>query len=232
MNKITITYTHDYENDTVVTYWANNKESHMTASYTSEDPDYGTDSLEFNASPAEPLAKMARNWLEEFTEYLNSTNDGINRPGNASKELEMVYGDYSNSTLYAIENALRTIVGVKPETPRFRGKYMTIADASKMVASELVKDRNRTFAFCEAMENDEEEPDHGGWHGIKRIDGFFDNDPEEFIVAVGYYGGGSFSIGYVDVDGMFDEYVKAVRRAICNATGFDADNMIYIEEDE
>ena len=232
MNKITITYTHDYENDTVVTYWANNEESYMTASYTSEDPDYGTDSLEYYASPAEPLAKMALVWLKEFTEYLDSTNDGINRPGNASKELEMAYGDYSNSTLCAIENALRAIVGQKPETPRFRGKYMTIADASKMVASELVKDRNRTFAFCEAMEDDGEEPDHGGWHGIKRIDGFFDNDPEEFIVAVGYYGGGSFSIGYVDVDGMFDEYVKAVRRAICNATGFDADNMIYIEEDE
>lgn len=232
MNKITITYTHDYENDTVVTYWSNNKESHMTASYTSEDPDCGTDSLEYNASPAEPLAEMARDWLEEFTEYLDSTNDGINRPGNASKELEMVYGDYSNSTLYAIENALRTIVGLKPETPRFRGKYMTIADASKMVASELVKDRHKAFAFCEAMENDGEEPDHGGWHGIKRIDGFFDNDPEEFIVAVGYYGGGNLSIGYVDVDGMFEEYVKAVRRAICDATGFDADNMIYIEEDE
>lgn len=230
MNKITITYTHDHENDTVITYWNDGTASHLVASYTSEDPDYGMDTLEYQYVGT--LTEMADSYLEMLSGYLDSTNNGLNRSGDTSDLLELLFGDYSNSTLCAIENALRAIVGQKPETQRFRGKYMTIADASKMVASELVKDRNRTFAFCEAMEDDGEEPDHGGWHGIKRIDGFFDNDPEEFIVAVGYYGGGSFSIGYVDVDGMFDEYVKEVCRAICNATGFDADNMIYIEEDE
>lgn len=240
MNKITITYTHDYENDTVIAYWVDDGGSHMTASFTSEDPNYGTDTLEYNAKPVEPIAKMAQDWLEEFTEYLDSTNDGINRPGEASDELEKVYGEYSNSTLYAIENALRSVTNPAFQHERKKpiGKYyMTIAEAAKMVASALTKDRDMKFAFCESdREEAEGDPadheDNGGWHGIKRIDGFFDNEPEEFIVAVGHYGGGNVGFGYADGYGYADDYVRAVRRAICDATGWDSDNQIYIEEDK
>lgn len=111
MNKtaIEITASFDYENDTVVRYWEDDEGSHMTASFTSEDPDYGTDTLEYNAYEAEPLITMAKSWLEELAEYLNKTHDGRFRPGDAPDELELVFGDYSNSTLFAIESILLNI---------------------------------------------------------------------------------------------------------------------------
>ena len=111
MNTITIYYSHDYADDTKIVYSFDEHGSHLEMSYTSEDPDYGTDTLEYNAEPAESLHDIATDYLEELTEYLDKTADGIRRPGEASRELELVFGDYSNSTLYAVENALRTITG-------------------------------------------------------------------------------------------------------------------------
>lgn len=111
MNRIVINFSHDRENDTRIQYSFDENGSHLEASFTSEDPDYGTDNLEFNSEPVESLNTMAKDWLEEISEYLDKTGDGIRRPGEASKELEMCYGEYSNSTLFAVEEALRMIVG-------------------------------------------------------------------------------------------------------------------------
>lgn len=239
MNKITINYSFDHENDTIITYWEDGNASHMTASFTSEDLDYGTDSLEYNSSPVEQFSVMAQDWLNEIMEYLDSTNDGINRPGDASDGLEILYGEFSNSTLYAWEGALMTVTDpTSTHKRKLPAKYyMTIEDAAKMVASAFIKDRDKRFAFCEsdaeeAKGDPADHKDNGGWHGIRRVDGFFDNEPDEFIVAVGHFGGGNVGFGYVDLDGCFSDYVRAVRHAICDATGWDADNLIYIEEDK
>ena len=116
--------------------------------------------------------------------------------------------------------------------------YMRIDEASKIIAERMIEDRNVVFDFCEsdsleAKGNPEDHEDKGGWHGIKRIPGFFDNEPSEFIVAVGHYGGGNVGFGYsYDEVEYVDDAVRAVRHAICEATGWDADNMIYIEEME
>lgn len=116
--------------------------------------------------------------------------------------------------------------------------YMRINDASKMIAKRMIDDRNVVFAFCEsdseeAKGDPEKHRDEGGWHGIKRIPGFFDNEPDEFIVAVGHYGGGDVGFGYdYGYPGDYTYAEVAVRKAICDATGWDADNMIYIEEEE
>ena len=233
MNRIEINYSHDHENDTKIIYSFDEKGSHLVATFTSEDPDYGTDALELNAEPAESLDEMANCWLEEISEYLDKTDDGIHRPGEAGQELEMCYGEYSNTTLFAVENALRVIVGKHADRTKH---YMTIEEASRMVAKALLNDRTKTFAFCESdSEEAKGDPyahrDEGGWHGIKRVDGFFDNDKEEFIVAVGHYGGGHCGFGYLDYDFDFEDCVRAVRKAICEGTEWDADNYIYIEED-
>ena len=121
-----------------------------------------------------------------------------------------------------------------------RGKwYMTVGDASRMVAKALIEDRTKVFSFSpsdalEAKENPKDHGDDGPWYGIKRIDGFFDNDPDEFIVAVGYYGGGECGFAH-EYDGDspdVDDCSIAVRRAINEATGLNEDNYIYIEEEE
>ena len=146
-----------------------------------------------------------------------------------------MFGDYSNSTLYAIEKALAEISdGYRPSK-----WYATIRDASFLMAKRFLEKCDVTFAFCEsdrmeASGDPEKHVDAGGWHGVKRIPGFFDNEPNEFIVAVGHYGGGNVGFGYADYSATdeLSEIARAIRKAICEGTGWDADNCIYIEEDE
>lgn len=118
--------------------------------------------------------------------------------------------------------------------------YMTIEEAAGMVARELLADRTKTFAFCEsdaeeAKGNPYRHVDNGGWYGIKRIDGFFDNEPSELIVAVGHYGGGHCAFGYVDIDcedATKDEIKLEVMKAIATAIDLSPSDYIFIEEDE
>ena len=243
MNKITITYAFECEDDTIVTYWVDKDGSHMEAKYINEDyieqdPNYVTETLEYNSSEAEPLAVMAKEWLGEVTEYLDCTDNGNVRPGLADEELEMVFGDYNNSTLFAVERALQTIVNPSATVDdRPHGWYMRIKEAAQMVACKLSYHPELKFAFCEsdsieALEDPANHVDNGGWHGIKRIEGFFDNEPDEFIVAVGHFGGGNVGFGYADSECEPEDKVNAVCKAICEGTGWADDQYIYIEEDE
>lgn len=118
MNSIKMIFSHDYKNDTEIFYSVNAdmNTSHLEAVFTSEDPDFGEESLEFNASPIESFRDMVHEWHIEISEYLDDTCDGLKRPGHADEKLHFVYGDYSNSTLYAVENALLIIDGeAKPD---------------------------------------------------------------------------------------------------------------------
>lgn len=118
--------------------------------------------------------------------------------------------------------------------------YMTIEEAAGMVARELITDRTKTFAFCEsdaeeAKGNPYKHYDNGGWHGIKRIDGFFDNELSELIVAVGHYGGGHCTFAYVDIDcedPTNDEIKLEVMKAIASSIDLSPSDYIFIEQDE
>lgn len=119
--------------------------------------------------------------------------------------------------------------------------YMTVMDASYMMATKMLKDRSAAFAFCvvSAEEAKGNPADHdemtGGWHGVKRIDGFFDNEPEEFIVAVGHYGGGGVAFAYADCEcGECADRATCTQelaKAIGNATGEGVNCWLYVEED-
>lgn len=232
MEKITKYFKYCYENDTTVEYVCTGLYSMLNCSFTSEDPDYGTDTLHFTAEPSEDMEKMAYDMLREVREYLD-WKDGV--IDGASTEIERTYGDYSMSTLIAVEYALNAIA--KDYNPQ--KWYATINNASIIMANRFLESANVRFAFTEsdreeAKQNPEKHEDQGGWHGVKRIPGFFDNEPNEFIVAVGHYGGGNVGFGYADY-GATDEKMecaRAIRKAICEATGWDADNMIYVEEEE
>ena len=107
--KITIKYSHDHTNDTKIVYFKTKYGSHMECSFTSEDPDYGTETIEYNSEPIISFYAMAKDQLREIEEYLDATENGIKRDGNAPNS--EVYDDYINTTLYAVENALRSVVG-------------------------------------------------------------------------------------------------------------------------
>lgn len=230
MEKITKYFSCDYHNDTTIEYTKTGLYSGLTCSFTSEDPAYGTDTLHYNSEPAESIEVLSYEMLQEITQYLDCRDSGDEPP----RELELVYGEYSNSTLIAIEKALQEIVGDFHPTKW----YMTILNASKMIAKALHEDRTKVFAFSESCEEEakgdpENHKDTGGWFGIKRIDGFFDNEPEEFIIAVGHYGGGGVAFGYADF-GMQDEEELAniVCDAISTGMGLDPTEYLYVEEEK
>lgn len=231
MEKITKYFKHDYENDTTIEYVNTGLYSMLNCSYTSEDPDYGTDTIHFTATPAENMEQMAYNMLYEIKDFLDYRDGSVEAP---RCDVQNDYGEYSNSTLIAIESALYQVTKDYEPTKR----YATIRDASEWIAKELIADRRKEFAFCEsdyeeAKGNPLKHNDEGGWHGIKRIDGFFDNEPNEFIIAVGHYGGGNVAFGYNDFGSKNDvnEYARTIRGTICQATGWDTYQMIYIEEE-
>lgn len=232
MNKITKFFKYCYENDTTIEYVNTGMYSMLNCSFTSEDPDYGTDTIHFGAGSktVRSMEQIAFDMLREVKDFIDYRDGEVEYP----PVCEIDYDNYSNSTLIAIEYALFEL------TKNYFPKkwYATIADASERIAKELLIDRKKTFAICEsdrieASEDPEKHQDNGGWLGIKRIDGMFDNEPSDFIVAVGYYGGGCLELAYVDCEEADDcNCETALRRAICKATGFDSDNYIYIEEDE
>lgn len=233
MEKITKYFKHDYENDTTIEYVNTGLYSMLNCSFTSEDPDYGTDTLHLTSSKPVPIEQIAYEMKNRLSKYLDKMDHGCySDVDNCDRHM---FGDYSNSTLYAIEKALHEIAeGYRPNK-----WYATIADASFMMAKRFLENSDVTFAFCEsdreeAKGNPARHENNGGWHGVKRIPGFFDNEPNEFIVAVGHYGGGNVGFGYADYEATdeLSEISRAIRKAICEATGWDAENYIYIEEDE
>ena len=234
MEKITKHFKYSYDNDTTIEYVNPGLYSMLNCSFTSEDPDYGTDTIHYGvgSKSVRTMEQMAFDMLREVKDFLDYRDGEIERP----LVCNIDYDDYSASTLIAIEYALTEIS--KNYSPK--KWYATIADASERIAKELLKDRTKVFSFCEsdrleASTDPEKHQDGGGWYGIKRIDGFFDNEKSEFIIAVGHYGGGGVAFGYVDADEDDDSTCEyQVRRAILNAMGFgfDSFNYIYIEEEE
>lgn len=236
MEKITNTFTHEYENDTTIEYFNTGLYAGLICSFTSEDPDYGTDTLHYNSEPATTMEALAYEMLEEIRDYLDTTDDGMRR-GGASSKLNLVYGKYSSSTLCAIEKALAEIS--KDYTPPKQTKwFMTIEKASKMIAEKMLSHECDNFCFCTSCEEEKENCDPSSfkgecWYGIKRIPGFFDNSPSEFIVACGYYGGGNCSFAYVwaeDTDTILP--AETISKAICESTGGKPNDIIFIEEDK
>ena len=233
MEKITKYFRHDYENDTTIEYVSTGLYSMLNCSYTSEDPDYGTDTLHWTSSKHVPMAQIAYEMKCRLSKYLDKMDHGYYHDVDDGDR--HMFGDYSNSTLYAIENALAEISdGYRPSK-----WYATICDASSMMAKRFLEKSDATFAFCESdsLEAQGDPLDHkdaGGWHGVKRIPGFFDNEPNEFIVAVGHYGGGNVGFGYADYSATdeLSEIAYAIRKAICEGTGWDAYNYIYVEEED
>ena len=249
MNRIVMYYSHNMENDTRLVYSFDETQSHLDMSYTDEDPDYGTDHLEWNAEPVESLHEMATSYLEELTEYLDDTHDGIRRPGEASRELEMVFGEFSNSTLYAIENALRTIVGEQSEVLSADGnllQVMTVREAAKIIKDTFAKKTNVHFDI--GVDNDgnasrkklQDYAQHAyrvTWFGCKLIrndNNLFDDYGygTDYLFVVGHYGGGNLATAYYTSDeyeSIAEQSEDRLVEAMCESMDITPSTNIVLE---
>lgn len=231
MFKTTKYFKYCYENDTTVEYVATGLYTMLNCSFTSEDEDYGTDTIHFRMKGDVSMERISFEMLREIKDFLDYREGSIEA---SRADVQNDYDQYSNSTLIAFEYALSDIT--KDYNP---GKwYATISDAGRMISKALLEDRTKVFSFCESNREEAngdpaKHEDNGNWYGVRRIPGFFDNDPGEFIVAVGYYGGGKVAFAYADWDEADDSTCEsALVGAICKATGLCMDDMIYIEEEE
>lgn len=107
MEKITKYFKYSYENDTTVEYVNTGLYSMLNCSFTSEDPDYGTDTIHYTATPVESMEKMAYDMLQEVTDFLDYRDGSVEAP---RCDVQNDYGEYSNSTLIAIEYALNEMI--------------------------------------------------------------------------------------------------------------------------
>ena len=234
MEKITKYFTHDYEKDTTIEWVSTGKYSMLNCSFTSEDEDYGTDTIHYGvgSDSVKHMEQMAYEMLGELTPYLSKKDRG--ETWTITKEMEQKYGDYSNSTLYAVEHALKIIA----EDYRARKWFAHLEDATREIARRMFNDGNKTFSFCVSNEEYEQYEQYGsGWYGIKRLDSIFDNDSYEYIVAVGYYGGGCVESAYAYFDGTYkEEFVNELGRKLCDAIIKIAEakeqSVVYVVEEE
>ena len=239
MEKITKYFSHDYENDTTIEYVNTGLYAMLNCSFTSEDEDYGTDTIHSDpANPPKPREQMAYEMAQEIAAYLDATGDGTYRKNGAPYEKQ--YGDFSNSTLYAIEKALKELAGdYKPNTTAW---YTTVGGAGKIIADLMLSGKCKEFALCGVTDHQiatirakdfKDEDADDAWYGVKRIDGFFDNSPRELIVAVGYWGGGNCTFAYVDENNTdTTEPAYAIAQAISESTGLELNRVIFLKEDK
>ena len=220
----------NYENDTAIEYVDTDLYSCLNCSYTSEDPDCGTETMHFVSNTPKSMEQMAYEAVPKISAFLDAYGEKtVGRP-----RVNIAFYQYNNSTLFAVEDALLKIAkDYHPDK-----WYATIRDAGRTIARALLNDRTKVFAFCEsnreeARGNPNDHKEEGGWYGIRRIPGFFDNEPGDFIVAVGYYGGGQMGFACVGSEDADDSTCEdALVEAICNATGLSAEHMIFVELDE
>ena len=221
----------NYTNDTSVEFINAGSYLMLVCSFVSEDPDDDVNIIKFQASPKTMWSVLVENSYDMIRQYLNATDGGIRRHDTAP--FADMFDEYSNSTLYAIEGALREII-----TKTDVCGSMTIKEASVFVALQLNKYAASKFSFCESSKEEamtHKKPDDGGWHGICRLTNLFDNDKEEFIVVAGHHGGGNIGLGYADYDSSIDERISAVSKAIISANrdcDWDENTYIYIEEEK
>jgi len=247
MEKITKTFTHDYENDTTVEYFNTGKYAGLTCSYTSEDPAYGTDTLHYNSEPADTMEALAYEMREEIRQYLDMTDNGIHRGKVKGDELDLVYGEYINSTLYAIEKALTEIAKdynpgpVKDEDGNIY-QILTIEEAAKAIKETIIEETNVMFDIGIGVGDHSSAKDYVTdgfglyWYGVKLIQNdekLFDGHGfyRDYIFMVGCFGGGNISMAYFnnELESLKEWDAEELVEAICKSTGMERTDKILLE---
>lgn len=100
-------FTHDYENDTQMDITRFGDDFHLRLSFTSEDPDMGTEELEYNGNGS--LGTVVRDLLDEIRNYLDTKQNYYREDPEVIHSINDYYDDFSSTALYAFEGALKGI---------------------------------------------------------------------------------------------------------------------------
>lgn len=99
-------YSHDYPGDTQLAYVKNDKEVELTISFTSEDPDCGTEDVYYHGYAGETMKEMEEDLLAEITDYLDRHERGEHTTDDGIHDLDDYYDEFTRTALYAFEGAL------------------------------------------------------------------------------------------------------------------------------
>ena len=103
MPENTFHYSHDYPDDTKMTVSIREDgATQLTLSFTSEDPDMGTEEMIYAGYDDCPT--LTKELLEEMSAYLDDI-EAYSRGG----EKESFYNEYSRTALYAFEGLLKEV---------------------------------------------------------------------------------------------------------------------------
>ena len=106
-------YSHDYPNDTQLTYTRSGKETHLTLTFQSEDPDMGTEEMIINSDSGESFSELVSDAQAELTDYLDRQDTSSfyeqqdDSPKDGIHDMDDYYGEFSRTSLYAFEAAMK-----------------------------------------------------------------------------------------------------------------------------
>lgn len=99
-------YGHDYKDDTKIEVSKSMDGIVIKLSFTSEDPDYGTETLELVDAESVTKIEAIRGLREKITAYLDEIDEKHDPSLCVGYD---IFGDYMRTSLYAFENALKSI---------------------------------------------------------------------------------------------------------------------------
>lgn len=94
-------YSHDYDQDTEISYTLKGKRAKLEITFTSEDPDCGKETAEYASFDGKTMRDLAKDWLEELSGYLDEKA--------TDQDIKEYYGEYTKTALYAFEGALKYV---------------------------------------------------------------------------------------------------------------------------
>ena len=237
MKKIEMYATYCYEDDTKLTFSMTGNRAEIELSFTSEDEDYGTETLVYTGDADKTLMSLCEEQLAELTTFLDETCDGTWRPDSIVQNYKHL-DDLNNSSLIAFERMLQTIVSGSSLRRSSSGKnkygHEYMIDRIGAIAYTIRKKFMSGEVSAVYISTDEYEtgmdPDNGGyWYKIVKIDLPFDNNPDEIALLMGYCGGGNVTFAYKytdDDDSWLDEQITEM---IVTSTGESKDTKVYVE---
>ena len=231
-------FEHDYENDTLIQYVNTGLYSVLFCEFTSEDPDYGVESLIYQTTDkSEPADQLAYELLHDITAVIDYREGKVK-----TVPLLVCLEDFdccSTLTLIAFEAALREISKTyKPIVRNTKGnviQIVTIEQAADIILKALANN-NGDVSF-DVLSGDIDGHDitefvgnnhSGSWFGIRSIPlDMFDGRDNDRLVVIGHYGGGYAESLYVNSK---ENYAKVeLIQKMCYEFDAKADEKIVLE---
>jgi hypothetical protein len=246
MEKITRYFKHDYENDTTIEFVNTPLYAMLNCSFTSEDPDYGTDTLHFTCCRECTFESIAYNMKKELSKFLDLKE---NREYKKLEELnaQIDYDQYSLSTLFAIESALTEISrDYHPEVRSLEGnliQLVTVREAAELIKRTYTERKDVHFDFHVGIDPDRTLEDYSidlgdlYHYGVKMIENdkdLFDGSgfDTDYIFLCGCYGGGNITMAYYvtnDYMHVDEQSADELIKAMCESADVRANEIILLE---